>query len=86
VEDQAASSTGKPRRDAEYALCVGNKGNEASLCLGKLYRVVRPLRGDEPYDLRVIDEEGEDYLYPAEWFLPIALPPRAKKALRAANF
>jgi len=50
--------------------------------VGKVYRVLRPQRGDRPYDLRVVDEEGEDYLYPARRFVKIDLPLRARKALQ----
>ena len=53
--------------------------------MGKAYRVIRPQPNDPKHLLRVIDEEGEDYLYPADWFVPIDLPPRAKKALAAAS-
>ena len=42
----------------------------------------------EPSDpasmMRVIDESGEDYLYPASWFVPMDLPPKVRRALAAA--
>jgi hypothetical protein len=58
---------------------VDNRGCEGSLWIGKVYRVVKPAT-----NLRVIDEEGEDYLYSAQQFVPIDLPPRAKRAVIAA--
>jgi hypothetical protein len=68
-----------------FALCIENGEYEASLKIGQAYRIVRPESNDPTYLLRVIDEEGEDYLYPADWFVPIDLPPKAKKALVAAR-
>ena len=41
--------------------------------VGKVYRALPPESKDPPYGLRVIDEDGEDYLYPAEWFMPLRL-------------
>lgn len=67
-----------------FAMCLDHRGYEGSLCLGKVYQVIRPLVGDARYDLRVIDEEGQDYLYPADRFVAIDLPPRARKAIAAA--
>lgn len=57
-------------------------GHSASLQRGKVYPVLPPLPRDPKGSLRVIDDEGEDYLYPAGRFEPIELPPRARRALR----
>ena len=38
--------------------------------MGKIYRVVKPEANDRTADIRVLDESGEDYLYPREWFVP----------------
>jgi len=48
--------------------CIDNSGLEASLRRGAIYRIADPEPGDPADHLRVIDEEGEDYLYPAERF------------------
>ncbi|HEY8666183.1 MAG TPA: hypothetical protein VIL86_05945 [Tepidisphaeraceae bacterium] len=61
-----------------------NDGNEASLERGKTYRIIEPLPQDPPQRVRVIDEEDEDYLYQAHWFVPIQVPPRARKAVLEA--
>jgi hypothetical protein len=45
---------------------------------------VKAERNDRPSDLRVIDESGEDYLYPAKWFVSVQLPPKAKRVLATA--
>ena len=67
-------------KSPKFALCLNNDGNTASLEFFKVYRVVKPHLRDEPQDIRVIDESGEDYIYPRENFLPISLPARATRA------
>jgi hypothetical protein len=74
------SAIEKPKYPA-LAVCVDATDHEASLVAGKVYRVLKPLSGDTPTDVRVVDEEGEDYLYSARRFVPLALPPHAKRAL-----
>jgi hypothetical protein len=64
-----------------YVVCIANDGYETELVIGKVYRVLRPGKGDRAVDLRVIDESGEDYLYPARWFVKVELPPKAKRVL-----
>ncbi|MGD0388166.1 MAG: hypothetical protein ABSC42_04345 [Tepidisphaeraceae bacterium] len=66
----------------KFALCLRNEGNPASLEVFKVYRVAPPHAKDDPQDIRVVDESGEDYLYPREYFLPIKLP---SKALQTAS-
>jgi len=58
----------------QAVICVANDGNEVSLQLWKIYK---PLRDDDAREeglLRVVDESGEDYLFPEENFVPIDLP------------
>lgn len=62
-------------------MCVKNTGVEASLLVGKVYKVIRPAVNDGPRDVRVIDEEMEDYLYPSTFFVEIEVPARARRAL-----
>lgn len=64
-------------------MCLRNDGNPASLDIWKVYRVLPPHPKDDPQDIRIVDESGEDYLYPASWFVPVSLPARAKRALAA---
>jgi hypothetical protein len=68
-----------------YALCVEQGENLVSLQIGKAYKVIRPEKNDPAYFFRVVDEEGEDYLYPREWFVRVELPPSAKRKLAAAS-
>lgn len=65
-------------------MCIENEGNEISLDLGRIYRIIRPLANDPAYMVRVIDNEGEDYLYSAKQFVPVELPPKARRVVEAA--
>jgi hypothetical protein len=64
-----------------YAVCVRNDDYPASLELRKLYRVLEDSFAAEHGMVRVIDESGEDYLYPNEFFVKIDLPLSVEKAL-----
>ena len=65
----------------KFAVCIENSAYPASLELHKIYRVLPDKDAAEEGDLRVIDESGEDYLYPAEWFSAIDVPRRLKTSL-----
>jgi hypothetical protein len=67
-----------------YALCVENEDYEIVLHLGKPYKVIRPRKNDPEYFFRVIDEEGEDYLYPRRWFVPLVLEAKERRRIAAA--
>ena len=58
----------------EFAVCLDNRGYEASLELRKLYEVLADADAKKSGQLRVIDESGEDYLYPATSFDLVSLP------------
>jgi len=64
----------------QFAVCIKNEGYSASLELRKIYRVLPDVHATEHQQIRVIDESGEDYLYPAEYFVLIELPQAVKKA------
>ncbi len=68
----------------KFAVCVNNTDYAASLELHKIYRVLPDEDAAVDGDIRVIDESGEDYLYPAEWFVPIDLPQAVEKSLLRA--
>ena len=57
-----------------YVLCVSNRGFAASLEVRKVYRARPDPEGQKHGLLRVIDESGEDYLYPERLFVPIEVP------------
>ncbi|MFQ5668484.1 MAG: hypothetical protein ACE5I7_18930 [Candidatus Binatia bacterium] len=65
----------------KYAICVDNTDYPASLELRKIYRVVPDADAAQDGDLRVVDESGEDYLYPAD-FVIVDFPASALRALR----
>lgn len=62
-------------------VCVRDDGRQASLERRKLYVVVPDARARRDGLVRVIDESGEDYLYPTEWFAEIAVSPALASAL-----
>ena len=64
-----------------FAVCIRNEDHEESLELKKIYELLDDPKAEEHNMVRVIDEEGEDYLYPREWFLPIELPQRIEEAI-----
>jgi len=72
------------KTSAGFAVCVNNKDYPASLELHKIYRVLRDDDAAADGDLRVVDESGEDYLYPAEYFVLVELPQAVKKSLLEA--
>jgi hypothetical protein len=69
------------KKHRQFVVCVRNDGYEASLELRKIYEVLEDAEALEDGMLRVIDEEGEDYLYSKDWFLPIELPNRLEEAI-----
>ena len=66
-----------------FALCLDNAGNEASLILGKVYRILPDARAAKDDLLRVIDESGEDYLFGKQQFAFVSLPQAVKKRILA---
>jgi len=68
----------------QFAVCVRNDGYEASLELRKIYEVLVDSVAARHRQIRVIDESGEDYLFPASWFAAIELPAPTRRAVLAA--
>ena len=68
----------------QLVVCVRNDGYSASLERRKIYIALRDAVADKLGLLRIIDESGEDYLYPKTFFRSIALPQSVKKAVLAA--
>jgi hypothetical protein len=64
-----------------FVVCVENTGYPVSLELHKIYRVVADADAARDGDVRIVDGSGEDYLYPAEWFVAVALPRRVRGSL-----
>ena len=67
----------------EFVVCLNNLGYDVSLEVGKLYRFIPDEEAEKLGCLRVIDEDGEDYLYDAKMFCPIQVPPIVSETLLA---
>jgi hypothetical protein len=75
----------KPKqKQISFVACVRNDGYEASLEIGKVYVVLPDAKAVKFGRIRVIDESEEDYLFPAEYFLPVELSKPARDAASAA--
>jgi hypothetical protein len=79
---RARKSTSTGRR---FAVCVDNKGYEASLERNKIYVVLPDKDAYRDGDIRVVDESGDDYLFTAERFVPIDVPAAVKASLLKAS-
>ena len=65
-----------------FAICVDNSEYPASLELHKIYRALPDEDAAKDGDIRIIDESGEDYLYPANYFVVIELPREVVRVLK----
>jgi len=65
----------------EFVVCIKNDDYPASLELHKIYRVLRDKDAATEGDIRIIDESGEDYLYPSSFFVPIQVPQTVEESL-----
>ena len=68
----------------KLAVCVANTGYEVSLERRKIYSVLTDSVAKKHKLVRVVDESGEDYLYPETFFMPVTLPPATRQAVLAA--
>ncbi|MCC7016790.1 MAG: hypothetical protein IT564_06265 [Rhodospirillales bacterium] len=76
-----AKSIGNHR---QFVVCVRNEGYAASLEKRKIYVALPDPVAEKHGQVRVIDESGEDYLYPKSFFVAISLPQSLRKAMSAA--
>ena len=85
----ARSTSTRSRKSAaqrnKFAVCVRNKGYEASLERNKIYAVLPDEDAEHDGDLRVIDESGEDYLFSADRFVAIEVPAAVRASLLKAS-
>ncbi len=72
-----ARKTTTPR----FAICIDNREYPASLELHKVYRVLPDQDAEQDGDMRIVDESGEDYVYPARSFMLLDLPQQSRLAL-----
>jgi len=74
-----------PAKEKGFAVCLRNRGFVASLEVRKLYPFIDDPDAEANHLIRVVDESGEDYLYPARLFRKLALPGDIQRALRMAS-
>ena len=85
IVDQEAAHMTMTHRKPRYLICVKNAGYEASLERRKVYRALPNSKAESHGLVRVLDESGEDYLYPADFFVAIELPKEAAPVFAAAQ-
>lgn len=68
-----------------YVVCINNEDYEVDLELRKIYLVISDAKAEALGFFRIMDESGEDYLYPRSFFLPISVPKTIQKALARAS-
>jgi len=74
-----------PQSRGRYVICVRNGTYRASLEPRKVYRVLEDPAAEKSSLVRVIDESGEDYLFPSNLFALIDLPAKARPAFGRAT-
>ena len=62
------------KEEIKFVVCLNNKDYPASLELHKIYQIIPDEKIETDGEMRVIDESGEDYIYPAEWFVAVEVP------------
>ena len=75
----------KRRSPRRFAVCIQNRGNEASLERNKIYVIIPDRRAEADGLVRVVDEDAEDSLYPANWFVAVELPKVVERSLLKAS-
>jgi hypothetical protein len=69
----------------QYVICISNEGYPASLETRKVYQRIPDAEAEQQNLIRVVDESGEDYLFPRDMFLPVELSGEVRDALRRAS-
>jgi hypothetical protein len=71
------------KRSTQFAVCLANAGNKASLIRGKIYVVLPDARAAKDDLIRIIDEDGEDYLFSSSQFEVVDFPQAVRRRLLA---
>lgn len=66
------------KKEQQFAVCVKNEDYPASLEVRKIYEVIPDAKAAKHKLVRIVDESGEDYLYPEEYFVGIEIPQAAE--------
>lgn len=69
----------------KFVVCINNQDYAASLEILKLYQVIEDNQASQHQMLRIIDESGEDYLYPASYFAEIDIPENLQKVFATVS-
>ena len=69
---------GKTTAASDFVMCLDNSGYAASLEPRKVYRVLPDKAAEAKKLMRVVDDSGEDYLFPARMFVPVQVPAKAR--------
>ena len=75
----------KNSKEKRFVICIRNEGYEVYLERRKVYEIIPDPASERHRLLRVIDESGEDYLYPGNFFLPIGLPKPIEKVFSGVS-
>ena len=71
------------KQEIKFAVCITD--TEPDLEMRKIYQVMPDEKAEKEGHLRIIDESGEDYLYPANYFVPVEVPKEAERTLLLAS-
>jgi hypothetical protein len=74
----------KAKENYSFALCIENKDCD-DLEKRKIYQMLPDEEAEKEGYIRVIDESGEDYLYPRSYFIAVQLPREAQEALQLSK-
>ena len=69
----------------QLVVCIENEGYAVSLEKRKIYVALRDAAAEKHDMLRIVDESGEDYLFPKEYFVPIRLERAAQAAMNSSQ-
>ena len=70
--------------ELSFVLCIENRDCE-DLARRKIYQILQDEAAEKEGYVRVVDESGEDYLYPRSYFVPVQIPRQAQEALELAK-
>jgi hypothetical protein len=65
----------------KYVICLSNEGYAASLEVRKLYELIPDTKAGAVHCIRIVDEDGEDYVYPEKLFMQMEVPEPVSRAL-----
>ena len=73
------------KKEQQFAVCVKNEDYPASLEVRKIYEVLADVKAAKHGLIRILDESGEDYLYPQDFFVQIEIPEAAETVFEKAS-